>query len=295
MAETGDSGRRHGLGRGLGALIQGGQAIRGRSVAPGRVPIDAIHTNPEQPRREFDEAELDSLADSIRRYGVLQPLLVVAEESGYRLVAGERRLRAARRAGLADVPVTLRDEPGRQDSLALSLIENIQRHDLNALEEAEAYRRLVDEFQVSQEDIARRVGRTRAHVSNTMRLLALAPGVQGALLSGAISAGHARALAGLAQGSQEDALRLVLRDDLNVRQTEQLVQTAAHTGESPRRRRARLDQDPETAELERQIRDVLQTRVSLRRRRKGGQLVIDFYSDGELDRLYRRIVQPPAG
>ena len=295
MAETGDSGRRHGLGRGLGALIPGGQAIRGRSVAAGRVPIDAIHPNPEQPRREFDESELDSLAASIRQYGVLQPLLVVPEESGYRLVAGERRLRAARRAGLADVPVTLHDDPGAQDSLALSLIENIQRHDLNALEEAEAYRRLVDEFQVSQEDLAHRVGRTRAHVSNTMRLLSLAPAVQGALLSGAMSAGHARALAGLPHPAQEDCLRRVLRDDLNVRQTEQLVQTAAQAGEAPRRRRARPDQDAETLELERQIRDALQTRVSLRRRRKGGRLVIDFYSDGELDRLYRRIVQPPSG
>jgi ParB family transcriptional regulator, chromosome partitioning protein len=295
MVEADDRGRRHGLGRGLEALISGGQAIRGRSGAPGRVPIDAIHANPEQPRREFDESELDSLAGSIRRYGVLQPLIVVPEESGYRLIAGERRLRAARRAGLADVPVTLHDEPGAQDSLALSLIENIQRHDLNALEEAEAYRRLVDEFQVNQEDVARRVGRTRAHVSNTMRLLSLAAAVQGALLSSAISAGHARALAGLPHGAQEDTLRRVLRDDLNVRQTEQLAQTAAQANETPRRRRARPDQDPETLELERQIRDALQTRVSLRRRRKGGRLVIDFYSDGELDRLYRRIVQPPPG
>ena len=293
MAETGDIGRRRGLGRGLGALIPGGQAIRGRSVAEGRVPIDAIHANPEQARREFDESELNSLADSIRRYGVLQPLLVVPEESGYRLIAGERRLRAARRAGLADVPVTLHDEPGTQDSLALSLIENIQRHDLNALEEAEAYRRLVDVFQVGQEEIARQVGRTRAHVSNTMRLLSLAPAVQGALLSGAISAGHARALAGLPHPSQEDALRRVLRNDLNVRQTEELVQTAAVGGAGPRRRRARSEPDPETRQLEGQFRDALQTRVSLRRRRKGGRLVIDFYSDGELDRLYRHIVQPP--
>jgi ParB family transcriptional regulator, chromosome partitioning protein len=295
MAEAGDRGRRQGLGRGLEALISGGQAIRGRSGAPGRVPIDAIHVNPEQPRREFDESELNSLADSIRRYGVLQPLIVVPEESGYRLIAGERRLRAARRAGLADVPVTLHDEPGAQDSLALSLIENIQRRDLNALEEAEAYRRLVDEFQVSQEDVARRVGRTRAHVSNTVRLLSLAAAVQGALLSGAISAGHARALAGLPHHAQEDALRRLLREDLNVRQTEQLAQTAALASDTPRRRRSRPDQDPDTLELERQIRDVLQTRVSLRRRRKGGRLVIDFYSDGDLDRLYRRIVQPPAG
>jgi ParB family transcriptional regulator, chromosome partitioning protein len=291
MAESGQSGRKRGLGRGLGALMGGGQPIQARSTAAGRVSIDAIHTNPEQPRREFDSTQLASLADSIRQHGVLQPLLVVPRENGYRLIAGERRLRAARIAGLTEVPVTLHEEPGAQASLALSLIENIQRHDLNALEEAQAYRRLLEEFEMSQEETARQVGRTRAHVSNTLRLLAVAPAVQGALLSAAITAGHARALAGLSPGAQEDVLRRILRDELNVRQTEQLVQVAAQHEVKPRKPRRRAEQDPETRELEARFRDALQTKVSLQRKRKGGRLVIEFYSNEELDGLYRRIVE----
>jgi ParB family chromosome partitioning protein len=292
MAESGQSGRKRGLGRGLGALMGGSQPIQARSSAAGRVSIDAIHANPEQPRREFDSNELAALADSIREHGILQPLLVVSRENGYRLIAGERRLRAARMAGLTEVPVTLHEEPGPQASLALSLIENIQRHDLNALEEAQAYRRLIDDFQMSQEDTARQVGRTRAHVSNTLRLLGLAPAVQGALLSSAISAGHARALGGLSEGAQEDILRRILRDELNVRQTEQLVQVAAQSADRPRKPRRRHEQDPETRELEARFRDALQTKVSLQRKRTGGRLVIEFYSDEELGGLYRRLVEP---
>ena len=294
MAESGPSGRKRGLGRGLGALMQGSHPIQARSAAAGRAAIDSIHANPEQPRREFNPSELTTLADSIRQHGVLQPLLVVPTENGYRLIAGERRLRAARMAGLTEVPVTLHEEGGAQASLALSLIENIQRHDLNPLEEAEAYRRLIDDFHISQEETARQVGRTRAHVSNTLRLLGLAPAIHGALLSRAISAGHARAVAGLSYEMQEDVLRRILRDELNVRQTEQLAQVAAQSGEKPRRARHRRDQDPETRELESRFRDALETKVSLQRKRKGGRLVIEFYSDEELDGLYRRIVEPRA-
>lgn len=294
MAESGQGGRKRGLGRGLGALMQGSQPIQARSSAAGRVSIDAIHANPEQPRRDFHPGELAALADSIRQHGVLQPLLVVPGENGYQLIAGERRLRAARMAGLTEVPVTLHEEPGAQALLALSLIENIQRHDLNAIEEAEAYRRLVDEFRMSQEETARQVGRTRVHVSNTMRLLALAPAIQGALLSAAITAGHARALAALTPEAQEDVLRRILREELNVRQTEHLAQVAAQSGIKPRKPRRRTEQDPETRDLEARFRDALQTKVSLQRRRKGGRVVIEFYSNEQLDGLYRRIVEPPG-
>jgi ParB family chromosome partitioning protein len=292
MAESGQPPKKFGLGRGLGALIPGSQAIPARPLPAGRAPIDSIHANPEQPRRRFDEAELEELADSIRQHGVLQPLLVVPEESGYRLIAGERRLRAARLAGLSEVPVTLHDEPGPRQSLALSLIENVQRHDLNALEEAEAYRRLTEEFQMTREEVARQVGRTRAHVSNTLRLLGLASPLQAALLTEAISAGHARALAGLPSEAQEEGLRRVLREELNVRQTELLAQNLNRGAGGVRRQRAKREQDPQTRELEGRFRDALQARVTLRRRRKGGRLVVEFYSDEELDSLYRRIVQP---
>jgi len=292
MAEHEPPPKRFGLGRGLGALIPGGQAIPTRPMSTGRAPIDSIHANPEQPRRNFDALELDALAASIREHGVLQPLLVVPEENGYRLIAGERRLRAARLAGLSDVPVTLHEEPGPRHSLALSLIENIQRHDLNALEEADAYRRLIEEFQMTQEEVARQVGRTRAHVSNTVRLLGLASALQGALLTQAISAGHARALAGLPTKSQEEGLRRVLRDELNVRRTELLAQSLARGAGAQGRPRKRHEQDPETRELEARFRDALQARVTLQRRRKGGRLVVDFHTDDELDSLYRRIVEP---
>ncbi|HXA42013.1 MAG TPA: ParB/RepB/Spo0J family partition protein [Candidatus Solibacter sp.] len=294
MAENEQSARKFGLGRGLGALMPGSQAIPARPMASGRAPIDSIHANPEQPRRRFEEAALEALADSIRQHGVLQPLLVVPEESGYRLIAGERRLRAARMAGLTEVPVTLHEEPGSNRSLALSLIENIQRHDLNAIEEAEAYRRLIDEFQMTQEDMARQVGRTRAHISNTMRLLGLAEAVQAALQSDSISAGHARALASLPADAQELGLRRVLRDELSVRQTEVLARSLAAEGTVKARKRTNSEQDPQTRELESRFRDALQARVSLQRKRKGGRLVVEFYSDEELDGLYRRIVGTDA-
>jgi len=295
MAESGQPPKKFGLGRGLGALMPGGQAIPARPMSTGRAPIDSIYANPEQPRRRFDEAELQALAESIRQHGVLQPLLVVPEETGYRLIAGERRLRAARLAGLTEVPVTLHEEPGPRRSLALSLIENIQRRDLNALEEAEAYRRLIEEFQMTQEEMARQVGRTRAHISNTIRLLGLASPVQAALLTQTISAGHARALAGLPPQTQEEALRRVLRKELNVRQTELLAQSLARGAGGPRRSRVQREQDPQTRELEARFRDALQARVTLHRRRKGGRLVVEFYSDDELDSLYRRIVEPLSG
>lgn len=289
MAESEQPPRKFGLGRGLGALMPGSQAIPARPMATGRAPIDSIHANPEQPRRRFEEGALEALADSIRQHGVLQPLLVVPEESGYRLIAGERRLRAARMAGLTEVPVTLHEEPGPNRSLALSLIENIQRHDLNAIEEAEAYRRLIEEFQMTQEDMARQVGRTRAHVSNTLRLLGLGEAVQSALLSDSISAGHARALAPLTPEAQELGLRRVISDDLSVRQTEVLARSLAGGG-ARNRKRTNSEQDPQTRELESRFRDALQARVTLQRRRKGGRLVVEFYSDDELDGLYRRIV-----
>src|SRR5258708_16364394 len=286
MAENEQSPRKFGLGRGLGALMPGSQAIPARPMATGRAPIDSIHANPEQPRRRFEEEALEALADRIRRHGVLQPLLVVPEESGYRLIAGERRLRAARMAGLAEVPVTLHEEPGADQSLALSLIENIQRRDLNAIEEAQAYQRLIDEFQMTQEEMARQVGRPRAHISNALRLLGIAEAGQAALLSESISAGHARALASVAPEAQEMGLRRVSRDELSVRQTEALARSLAGEGIVKTRKRTNSEQDPQTRELESRFRDALQARVSLQRRRKGGRLVVEFYSDDELDGLY---------
>jgi ParB family chromosome partitioning protein len=282
--------RRGGLGRGLGAIIPGGQMTASSSGAS-TLPVDSIEANPDQPRQAFGDAEMEGLTASVRQHGILQPLVVARHGATYRLVAGERRLRAARAAGLTEVPVVVRETSAGQESLALALIENIQRHDLNALEEAEAYRRLAEEFELSHESIARQVGRTRTHVSNTLRLLGLVPALQGALMSGAISAGHARALAGLPGEAQEEGLRLILREELNVRGTEALARQLAD-GAGKRRRgggQAR-EKDAETRALESQFRDALQVRVNLERGRKGGRLVISFSSDDELDALYRFVV-----
>ena len=280
--------RRGGLGRGLGAILPGADLNAGPQ-GTSTLPVAAIEVNPDQPRQTFRDTEMESLVASVREHGILQPLIVARHGAGYRLIAGERRLRAARAAGLAEVPVVVREAPDRQESLALSLIENIQRHDLNPLEEAEAYRRLLDEFALSHEAIAREVGKSRTHITNSLRLLAVAPAVQGALMSEAITAGHARALAALSGELQEDALRRVLREELSVRATEALVRDMGQ-GSQASRRRGKSEQDPDTKELESRFRDALQARVSLSRSRRGGKLVIQFGSDEELDGLFRRVV-----
>jgi ParB family chromosome partitioning protein len=285
---------RRGLGRGLGALIPGGDATPAAPGVPAAVvsvPIDEIEPNPQQPRRRFNDAELGALADSIRQHGILQPLVVHRHGGSYRLIAGERRLRAAKVAGLVEVPITLHETPDAEGSLALSLIENVQRDDLNPLEEAEAYRRLLEEFQITQESVARRVGKTRAHITNSLRLLTLAPALKSALLSEAITAGHARALAGLDGPAQEEGLRRVLKQELNVRQAEALARDLGAGTATPRagRRRGALP-DPQTVELETHFRTALQAPVSLTRRNRGGRLVIEFHSDEELNALYRRLV-----
>jgi len=284
-------GKRRGLGRGLGAIIPAAPSA-GAEAGAQLLSLDVIHPNSEQPRQHFDALELEALADSIRTHGLLQPLLVAPAEDGYRLIAGERRLRAARLVGLSSVPVVIREEGERRDRLALSLVENVQREDLNPLEEAEAYRRLTEEFGYTQEQLAREVGKTRAHIGNTLRLLTVAPAVQGALLSGALSAGHARALAALPLERQEEGLRRVLRDQLTVRETEELARrlAAGAAPPSPARRQHERPRDPELAELEAHFRDALQTKVTLSRGKRGGRLVVEFYSNEELDALYRFIV-----
>ncbi|HEV3233716.1 MAG TPA: ParB/RepB/Spo0J family partition protein [Candidatus Dormibacteraeota bacterium] len=281
------------MGRGLSALIPGEAtpASPPGTGSPTHVPTDMIEPNPHQPRTRFDDNEIGALADSIRQHGILQPLVVHRHGAAYRLIAGERRLRAARLAGLTEVPVTLHETPAAEGSLALSLIENVQRDDLSPLEEAEAYRLLLEDFQLTHEAVARQVGKTRAHITNSLRLLTLAPAVQGALISNAITAGHARTLAGLSPDGQEEGLRRVLKGELNVRQTEALARELGNASPSPRPGRPRGPvPDPQTRELETHFRTALQAPVSLTRRRRGGRLVIEFYSDEELNALYRRLV-----
>ncbi|NPA93232.1 MAG: ParB/RepB/Spo0J family partition protein [Chloroflexi bacterium] len=279
--------KRSGLGKGLDALIPGGESrLPGDSVA--YVPVKAIRPNPRQPRTRMDPDALAELTASIREHGVIQPLVLAhdPEGDGYILIAGERRWQAAQLAGLARVPAIVR-EASEQQLLELALIENIQRADLNPLETAEAYRQLHEEFGLSHEEIAQRVGKSRVAVSNTLRLLKLAPEVREALLEGRISEGHARALLGLpTHQAQAAALQTVENLGLTVRQTEALVRRL--NGERPEPK-PKAEPSPELRALEERLESALGTKVRLSHSRKGGALTIYYYSDEELEALLKRL------
>lgn len=277
---------RGGLGRGLGALIP--------AVGPGLVelPVAAIEASAMQPRQTIDETALEELAASIREHGLLQPILVTAvegEAERYRLVAGERRWRAAQRAGLATVPAVV-VEATPQQALEMALVENLQRRDLSPLEEAAAYRQLVERFALTQEQVAQRVGRSRAAVANTLRLLQLPEAARAALAAGEISEGHARALLGAPdERTLLAALAVVRREGLNVRQTEALVRRLSERPTPTQPARAPAS-DPETRAIEDELERALGTRVQLVRSGRGGRLVIHFYSEEELSGLYDLLV-----
>ena len=272
-----------GLGRGLASLIP----QRPGGVSPAEIPVDRIRHNPFQPRLSADVAALESLAQSIRDHGVLQPIVVIATFEGYQLIAGERRLRAAQMAGLERIPAIVRDA-GEQDQLELALVENLQRTDLNPIEEAHAYRRLIDEFGLDQDGVARRVGRARSSVANTLRLLDLAEPVQAALASGQISEGHARAIAGLPERSgQATVLEAIVSGGLSVRQTEELVRRLKAL--EPAAPRPDRGSDPDLERLEADLRDALGTKVTVTSTRRGGRITIEYYGDDDLERLTARL------
>lgn len=276
-----------GLGRGLDALIP-----RAATTEIPEIPLERIARNPHQPRNRFDEAETAELAASITLHGVLQPIVVRASaDGGYELIAGERRLRAARLAGLTHIPAVIR-ESAAGEQLELALVENLQRQDLNAIEEAAAYRELIDRFALSHEEVARRVGKSRVAVSNALRLLDLTVETREAIADGRITEGHGRALAALTVPElQRAALLIVVERHLSVRQTEELVRRKRDS--APSRRGSPIGGD--LADLEAQLRGLLATRVGIVRTRRGGRLVIDFYSDEELDRLHAIIARGVGG
>lgn len=282
--------RRGGLGRGLDALIPGGEPEPQGRVGIEPIAVDAISANPRQPRTYFDPDALGELAESIRRHGILQPLIVTPGDSpgSFTLIAGERRLMAARLAGMTHVPALVRqaDELSR---LELALIENVQRADLAPLEKAEAFRRLSDDFSLSHEEIAARVGKSRAAVTNTLRLLQLPQAARQALADGKISEGHARALLALPNPQAiAAALHTLLAQELNVRQTEALVRRMS--GERPPAQ-PRAEAPPEVAAIQQRLQETLGTRVRLQRSRKGsGSIIIHYYSDEELNSLIDKII-----
>ena len=281
--------QKSGLGRGLAALIPGAEnALSEHGVM--MIPVEMVFPNPRQPRSELHPEELEDLTASIREHGVLQPLIVTPSDldGRYVLIAGERRLQAARLAGMAAVPVLVRQATDQQ-RLELAIIENVQRADLSALEQAEAYRQLAEDFNLSHEDIAARVGKSRVAVTNTLRLLRLPDVVKNALIEGRVSEGHARALLTLTTPeAQTAALRTVLLKELNVRQTEELVRRLS--GEKPSQKPKPVVA-PEVAELEERLRSSLGTKVTLRSGHKGGTVTIHFYSEEELNALMDRLIK----
>lgn len=277
---------RRGLGRGLEVLIPAGDV---EDEGLRQVPIDEITPNPHQPRTRLLESQLAELADSIRAHGVIQPLVVTREPGGgYQLIAGERRWRASRLAGLEKVPVLVK-EAAPQEMLELALVENVQRADLNPLEEALAYHHLVEDFGLSQSDVARRVGKSRPAVNNLMRLLSASPAVQQALLDGEITEGHGRALLGLDTAEAQDAaLQTVVAKALTVRDTEALVRRLRSATEVADVAQV-AQKDPHIRALEERFQEALGTRVRVKHGGKKGRVVIYYYSDEEFQALYQRL------
>ncbi|HEX3539246.1 MAG TPA: ParB/RepB/Spo0J family partition protein [Acidimicrobiales bacterium] len=287
--------RPSGLGRGLEALIPN-DLLGDRGSALLDVPINSIRPNPHQPRSQFDEEELASLTASIRAVGVLQPVLLrTTETDQYELVAGERRWRAARRAGLHTIPALVRtvDDLG---SVEQALIENLHRVDLNPLEEAAAYQQLIEDFGLTHEQMAARVGRSRAAISNTLRLFQLPPSIQRLVMEGQLSAGHARALLGTPDRNFQEALaRRVVAEELSVRAVEEAVRERtqpASPGPASSSRTGRL-RPPGVVELESLLSQHLDTRVKVDMGARKGRVVVEFATLEDLERIYRAMTEPP--
>lgn len=294
--------KRSGLGRGLDALIPrtppaimpeetAAQSDSARLDAVRQIAVEDIHPNPRQPRTQFDPSEIEDLASSIREHGIIQPLIVTrgSRNEGYTLIAGERRLQAARLAGLESVPAILR-EASDQDMLELALIENVQRADLSPLETAEAYRQLIEEFLLSHEEVAARVGKSRVSVTNTVRLLKLPPVVHRALAERQITEGHARSMLALnTPQAQAAVLKTVLGKELNVRQTEELVRK--YGGSRPEKPLKDDGLTPEVLDVQERLRSRLGTKVDIHPGKKGGTITIYYYSDEELNALMDTFVE----
>jgi ParB family chromosome partitioning protein len=285
------SARRRGLGRGLSTLIpetsiglRSGAAPTGRSM-----PIERLQPSPLQPRRRFTEDELDGLAESIRSKGVMQPLLVRAASDGsdrYEIIAGERRWRAAQMAGLHELPVIVRDLTDRE-ALEVALLENVQRENLSPLEEADGYRRLIDEFGHTQQELADTLGKSRSHIANLLRLLSLPQEIRSMVEGDQLSAGHARALLNAADPLA--LARLIVKRDLNVRQTEMMVRLQKQGAETHASVPRYGEKDADTLALEREMSTLLGLRVTLTAKGKGGALTIAYRSLDQLDGLLQRL------
>ena len=279
--------RKAGLGRGLDALIPVDHPQQGFAS----LPLDRIRPNPEQPRRQFDEGPLQELTGSIREVGVLQPIVVrPADESGnYVLVAGERRCRAARAAGLEEIPAVIRDGRGDADTLTEALIENVQREDLSPLEEAAAYQQLLQDFEMTHDEVAGAVGKGRATITNTIRLLQLPAEIQSHIASGELSAGHGRALLGI--DDQAYAVRIAdqaAREGWSVREVEDAARDRSTKTPGQRKKRGGRPRPAAIIELEEKLEERLETKVRITYGANGGRLVVNYGTLDDLERIYRQ-------
>jgi ParB family transcriptional regulator, chromosome partitioning protein len=281
------------LGRGLAALIGDSEDPAAHPPARGqkKVPIEFLRPNPRNPRKSFDEAELDDLAASIKEKGIIQPILARRAPGladAYEIIAGERRWRAAQRAGLHEAPVIVVEADDRQ-ALEIAIIENVQRSDLNALEEASGYDRLTAEFNYAPADLAKVIGKSRSHVANTMRLTKLPAEVQAYIASGQLSAGHARALIGVPDPLA--AAKRIVEEGLNVRQAEALAHVEGVPERKPQKARGGKTKDADTAALEKRVSDALGLKVSVNHRDPGGSVQISYRNLEQLDEVMRRLAR----
>lgn len=286
--------KNRGLGKGLGALIP--ELEEENFDSQQVVDINLIMPNPYQPRKEFSDEKLNELAESIRIHGVIQPLLVREYQGKYQLIAGERRLRASKLVGLTEVPIVIR-EMTDQIMMEVALVENLQREDLNPIEEAEAYRRLMDEFKLTQDEIAKRVGRSRPAIANTLRLLNLPQIVQSDLAKGTLTMGHARPLLSLKTAEEQIQIwQTIQNDQLSVRQTEELIRqiiepdnVSRETKKANQKSETKSIRDPNIIEIEDELQLSLGTKVLIKPAGVGGKIEINYYSDEDFERLCERL------
>lgn len=283
---------RTGLGRGLDVLL-GGQQTSTATVPPApattEIPLEKVAPNPQQPRMQFDADSINELAASIRRHGVLQPIVVSRHGDGYELVAGHRRVLASRAAGKTTIPAVIREDV--RDRLELALVENLQRTDLNAIETARAYKLLMETYDLTQEQLAERVGKSRSHVANMLRTLSAPQPLQDAVMEGKISEGHLRALLPLPLSDALSALGQIVARELSVRDAEALVRKMVHPTRRAKARTRVLRSDPDLAEVTNELRAALGTKVEIVRRRRGGRIQIEYYSDDDFERLLELLVR----
>lgn len=269
-----------GLGKGLGALLDS-ENVLSESSAISELKINEIEPNKEQPRKQFDQEKLKDLAESIKQHGVVQPIIVKKKENGYSIIAGERRWRAAKIAGLKTIPAIIKDLTTRE-IMEIALIENIQREDLNPVEEAEAYKKLIDEHGLTQEALSKVVGKSRAAIANSIRLLTLSEAVKEMLVNDLLTPGHARTLITIEDEEKQNRLaNTIVEKNLNVRETEKLIKNLT----AEKKKRKSPDRDANIIDIEEKLKSVLGTKVDLQHYSNKGKIVIEYFSNEELDRI----------